>query len=134
MRDVNDSVVNIKLRDKVRLFIFSAKTTLENTSHRERRAGERVIVDLTFQVPLKHSRYGVAVAVSHLERKGRHKAVKVDEELRPHEVSGSQVAGCLYSPSCREGWGSRKLSCRQTDIRGSLVLLGIGYRAPGTQS
>ena len=75
MRDVNDSVVNIKLRDKVGLFIFSAKTTLEKTPHRERRAGERVIVDFTFQVPLKHGRYSVAVAVSHLERKGMQRFV-----------------------------------------------------------
>ena len=60
---------NIKLRDKVGLFIFSANTTLKKTPVGKRRAGEWVIVDFTFQVPLKHGRYSVAVAVSHLERK-----------------------------------------------------------------
>ena len=78
MKDVHDSVVNIKLRDVVGLcdivglFIFSANTTLEKTPVGERRAGERVIVGFTFQVPLRHGRYSVAVAVLHLERKDLH--------------------------------------------------------------
>jgi hypothetical protein len=78
MKDVHDSVVNIKLRDIVSLcdivglFIFSANTTLEKTPVGDRGAGERVIVGFTFQVPLKYGRYSVAVAVSHLERKELH--------------------------------------------------------------
>ncbi len=72
VKDVNDSVVNIILRDKVGLLVFSTNTTLEKTSLGERHAGERVIVDFTFQVPLKPGRYSVAVAVSHPESKDSH--------------------------------------------------------------
>ena len=67
IKDVNYSVVDIVLRDKAGLLIFSTNTNLENTPVGERRAGEQVIVDFTFPVPLKHGRYSVAVAVSHPE-------------------------------------------------------------------
>lgn len=65
MKPVDDSVVHIILRNEVGLDVFSTSTALEDTPIGERRAGERVIVDFAFQVPLRHGRYSVAAAVSH---------------------------------------------------------------------
>jgi ABC-type Fe3+/spermidine/putrescine transport system ATPase subunit len=65
MKAVDDSVVSIDLQNDVGLDVFSTNTTLEKTPVGRRQAGERVIVDFTFQVPLKHGSYAVAAAVSH---------------------------------------------------------------------
>ncbi len=68
-KDVDGSVVNIVLRSAAGLDVFSTNTTLEKTPLGRRHAGERVIVDFTFRVPLKHGSYSVAAAVSHSKSK-----------------------------------------------------------------
>ncbi len=65
METVNDSVIDIILRNGVELDVFSTNTTLEKTPIGRKRAGEQVIVDFTFQVPLKHGRYAIDATVSH---------------------------------------------------------------------
>jgi ABC-type Fe3+/spermidine/putrescine transport system ATPase subunit len=64
VQDVDDSVVNIVLRNEAGLDIFSTSTALEKAPIGRRRSGERVAVDFTFPVPLKQGRYSVATAVS----------------------------------------------------------------------
>jgi ABC-2 type transport system ATP-binding protein len=69
VEDLDDSVIVIALRNLVGLDVFSTSTTLEKAPLGKRRAGERLIVDFTFPVPLKHGRYAVVAAVSHPESK-----------------------------------------------------------------
>lgn len=69
MEAVDDSVVNIVLRNEVGLDVFSTNTILEKTPIGERRIGERVIVDFTFPIPLKEGLYSVSAVVSHPESK-----------------------------------------------------------------
>jgi hypothetical protein len=69
MEAVDDSVVNIVLRNEVGLDVFSTNTILEKTPIGERRVGERVIVDFTFPIPLKEGLYSVSAVVSHPESK-----------------------------------------------------------------
>ncbi len=61
---VDDSAVGIVLRNRGGLDIFSTSTAVEGTPIGSRNAGERVIVDFSFRVPLKHGRYSVAAFVS----------------------------------------------------------------------
>jgi ABC-type polysaccharide/polyol phosphate transport system ATPase subunit len=65
METIDDSLVDIFLRNDFGLDIFSTNTTLERAPLGRRHAGERVIVDFTIQVPLKHGRYTVVAGVSH---------------------------------------------------------------------
>lgn len=69
MEDVNDSIVNVSLYNDFDLEIFSTDTKLEKTPIGRRRAGERVIVDFTFRVPLKHGRYSISAGVSDADSK-----------------------------------------------------------------
>jgi ABC-2 type transport system ATP-binding protein len=62
--DVEGSVVGISVRNRTGLDIFSTNTNLEKTRIKKRVAGERVVVDFTFQVPLKHGDYSVVATVS----------------------------------------------------------------------
>jgi ABC-2 type transport system ATP-binding protein len=63
-KDVAKSVVNIILRNEAGLDVFSTNTSLEDTPIKNRGAGERVIVDFTFRVPLKNGRYSIVASVS----------------------------------------------------------------------
>lgn len=65
LEDVADSVVGFTLRNKGGLDVFSTNTSSEKTPVNERKKGERVIVDFTFEVPLQHGAYSVTAAVSH---------------------------------------------------------------------
>jgi ABC-2 type transport system ATP-binding protein len=44
-----------------RTWLFSASTTLEKVPLKEMEKGERVVVDFTFEVPLRGGRYGISV-------------------------------------------------------------------------
>ena len=72
VKDVDDSVVNIVLRNEAGLDIFSTDTALEKTPVGKKRAGEQVVVDFTFQVPLKQGRYSIATAISRSESNDLH--------------------------------------------------------------
>jgi ABC-2 type transport system ATP-binding protein len=69
---VDDTLVDIFLRNDLELDIFSTNTALERAPIGRRHAGERVIVDFTFRVPLKHGHYSVAASVSHSGNRDSH--------------------------------------------------------------
>lgn len=68
-RDVEGSALNVILRNKAGLDVFSTSTVLEKTPLKERQKDERVIVDFSFQVPLQHGNYSVTASVSHARQK-----------------------------------------------------------------
>ncbi len=72
MKAVDDSAVEIILRNEAGLDVFSTNTTLEKAPLGRRRTGERVIVDFIFRVPLKHGRYSIAAAVALSESEDLH--------------------------------------------------------------
>jgi len=61
---VKNSIVSITLRNEAGLDVFSTNTRLEDTPVKDRSAGDRVMVDFTFRVPLKNGRYSVVASVS----------------------------------------------------------------------
>jgi ABC-type polysaccharide/polyol phosphate transport system ATPase subunit len=63
MEEVNASVIGFILRNKTGLDIFSTNTKHENAPIGKRRPGDRVIVDFSFQAPLRHGPYSIAAAV-----------------------------------------------------------------------
>ena len=65
MEAVNNSALNITLRNKSGLDVFSTSTALENARLGKRAAGERVIVDFTLPVPLQHGPYSVTAALNY---------------------------------------------------------------------
>ncbi len=62
---VENSVLGITLRNKAGLDVFSTNTNLEKQRLGRRRKGERVVVDFTLGVPLKHGPYSVTAFVSY---------------------------------------------------------------------
>ena len=68
---MDDSLVDIALRNRNGIDVFSTSTNLEETPLGSRRAGERIIVDFTFRVPLQQGNYSVHISVRHPEKKGR---------------------------------------------------------------
>lgn len=64
--DVPESLLNITLRNKGGLDVFSTSTGAEKTPLGSRAKGERVVVDFTLKVPLQHGAYSVTTAVSHV--------------------------------------------------------------------
>ena len=71
MEDVDDSVVDLAIRNKSGIDIFSTSTSLKETPIGSRRAGEQVIVDFTFGVPLQQGNYSVHASIRHPKRKGK---------------------------------------------------------------
>ncbi len=69
--DVDDSIVDIAIRNRSGIDIFSTSTSLKETPIGSRRAGEQVIVDFTFQVPLQQGNYSVHASIRHPKRKGK---------------------------------------------------------------
>ncbi len=69
LEDVEGSALNIILRNKAGLDVFSTNTSLEKTPLKERKQGERVIVDFSFRVPLQHGAYSVTASVSRSKNK-----------------------------------------------------------------
>ena len=63
-RAVDNAIVGIVLRNEDGLDVFSTDTALQKTPLGERRAGEGVVVDFSFRVPLRHGRYSVTATVS----------------------------------------------------------------------
>jgi hypothetical protein len=61
---VQASTLGITLRNGAGLDVFSTDTGLENIPLRECHAGERVIIDFSFETPLQQGSYSVAAAVS----------------------------------------------------------------------
>jgi ABC-2 type transport system ATP-binding protein len=72
LNTLEDSAVEIVLRNRAGLAVFSTNTTLEQSPVGSRRAGELVIVEFVFQVLLKHGRYNIAAAVTHSESEDSH--------------------------------------------------------------
>jgi hypothetical protein len=101
MNALEDSAVEIALRNEVGLDVFSTNTFLEKTPIRKRRTGERVIVDFIFQVPLKHGRYSIAAAVARSESEDLHPnwtgAASVFSVSRPS--GGGAFAGLVRLPT-----------------------------------
>jgi ABC-type polysaccharide/polyol phosphate transport system ATPase subunit len=98
---LNDSLVDIFLRNDLGLDIFSTNTTLERAPIGERRAGEQVIVDFTFQVPLNHGHYSVGATVSrsgsrdsYLEQNGATAAFEI-----PLPSGEDASAGLVHLPT-----------------------------------
>lgn len=63
-RAVEDAVAGIVLRSEDGIDVFSTDTALEKAPLGPRTAGEGVVVDFSFGVPLRHGRYSVAATVS----------------------------------------------------------------------
>jgi homopolymeric O-antigen transport system ATP-binding protein len=63
MKAVRGSALGITLHDDNGLEVFSTSTTEEKTPLGQRREGERVTVDFTFEVPLRPGTYNVGAAV-----------------------------------------------------------------------
>lgn len=71
LKDIEDSVLNVTLRNKTGTDIFSTSTTREGTSLGVRKEGERVVVDFTFAAPLRPDNYNVNASVAYPQnRKG----------------------------------------------------------------
>jgi ABC-type multidrug transport system ATPase subunit len=69
--DVDESIVDIAIRNRTGIDIFSTSTSLKETPIGSRRAGEQVIVNFTFGVPLQQGNYSVHASIRHPERKGK---------------------------------------------------------------
>lgn len=65
LKAVKGSSLGITLRNKAGIDVFSTSTALNKTSLGDRDEGERVIVDFTFDVPLRPGDYSVSAAVSY---------------------------------------------------------------------
>lgn len=63
-QNVESSVVNIVLRNKGGLDIFSTNTNREKSKIGRRREGEKAVVDFMFPVPLQHGAYSVSASVA----------------------------------------------------------------------
>ncbi len=109
---LDDSVISILLRNEVGLDVFSTNTILENTPIGKRRAGERVVVDFTFPVPLKHGRYGVVATVSHPESKEVYlDLVGVTATFEVSHIGGrSALPGLIHLPTKVEIFEPNKVS------------------------
>ena len=66
--DMEKSSLSIILRNKTGLDIFSTGTNSENVPIGPRRAGERMVVDFAFPLPLKPGDYSVAAYISPSEK------------------------------------------------------------------
>ncbi len=64
LQDVRDSRVSILLRTEAGLDVFATDTSREGSPLGERRAGERVILDFTMNLPLRPGHYDVSASVS----------------------------------------------------------------------
>ena len=62
---IKGSSVEITLRNKAGIDVFTTTTNLENTPLGKRREGERMIVDFTFAVPLQPGAYSVSAGINH---------------------------------------------------------------------
>lgn len=70
--DVSDSVFGITLRNATGLDIFSTDTKSEKIPIKHHSAGDQIIVDFSFKVPLRHGPYNVVAFVSRDQEKGAH--------------------------------------------------------------
>lgn len=64
VEDVKSSILSITLRNKTGLDVFSTNTNLEKTPIKNRRTGDRIVVDFTLQTALRHGPYSVAAGIS----------------------------------------------------------------------
>lgn len=98
--DVKDSAVGITLRNKAGLDVFSTTTAREGVRVGPRRAGERLIVDFSLKMPLRHGPYSVAAAVSHPKEKDLHMDwVDVAAAFRLERLRGRPVGGLVDLPT-----------------------------------
>jgi len=67
--DVDDGILGIAFRNKTGLEVFATNTHLEKTPIKERRAGDRVVVDFNLKPSLRQGTYSVAAGVSRVRSK-----------------------------------------------------------------
>jgi ABC-type polysaccharide/polyol phosphate transport system ATPase subunit len=102
LRDEEESVLDLTLRDGDGLEVFATSTAEEGTPLGPRAGGERASVDFAFAMPLRPGRYAVDAAV-HARRGGadiclsRAEAVATLEVLPPED--GRQVRGLVDLPT-----------------------------------
>lgn len=98
---VKGSNLSITLRNQAGLDIFATSTKQEKTPLRQRKLGERVIVDFNFDVPLQPGSYSITAAVS--PPQGNHAymdwvdVAAVFKILRPD--TGGNIKGLVYLPT-----------------------------------
>jgi ABC-2 type transport system ATP-binding protein len=64
LENVKSTILSITLRNKTGLDVFSTNTNLHKTPIKNRRVGDRIIVDFTLQMALRHGPYSVAAGIS----------------------------------------------------------------------
>jgi ABC-type polysaccharide/polyol phosphate transport system ATPase subunit len=100
LRDEEESVLDLTLRDGDGLEVFATSTAEEGAPIGPRNRGERASVDFAFAVPLRPGRYAVDAAV-HARRDGaclsRAEAVATLEVLPPED--GRRVRGLVDLPT-----------------------------------
>jgi hypothetical protein len=100
LRDEEESVLDLTLRDGDGLEVFATSTAEEGAPIGPRNRGERASVDFAFAVPLRPGRYAVDAAV-HAPRDGaclsRAEAVATLEVLPPED--GRRVRGLVDLPT-----------------------------------
>lgn len=69
LEDVSGSILNVALRNKAGLEVFSTDTRREKTRIGERRKGERVTVDFNLPAMLQHGDYGVTASIAYQQKK-----------------------------------------------------------------
>ncbi len=68
-KEIKDGALSITVRNEAGLDIFNTNTAAEKTPLRRRKAGERVIVDFTFRLPLKRGHYSVTTTAFSTQNK-----------------------------------------------------------------
>lgn len=98
--DMNDSVVGIALRNELGTDVFSTNTNLEKSRVKFSHAGEEVVVDFAFRVPLRHGSYSVAAYVSRRKEKAYVDFVGVAAVFKLTKPSGrGAFAGLVHLPT-----------------------------------
>jgi hypothetical protein len=106
---VDVSIAGIVVRNDAGLDVFLTNTAIERASLGKRRAGERVIVDFNFPVPLRQGRYSIAAAVVRPRSKERTQewldtewldVLSVAEVFEVPRPSGrAAIGGLVYLPT-----------------------------------
>ena len=98
---VEGSILGITVRNKAGLDVFSTDTNLEKAKIGSRAKGERLVVDFTFEVPLKQGAYSINAAVSYPQSKKLYMDwldVAAVFKVRRPEGRGA-IPGLVYIPT-----------------------------------
>jgi ABC-type polysaccharide/polyol phosphate transport system ATPase subunit len=101
MKDTNGGLLRLTLRNSNGLDVFTTTTSNQGVSLGRRKKGERIIVDFTFEVPLRHGSYSVGAGISHPGRKNLHMDwIDVAAVFEATRSAGSQaVLGLVQLPT-----------------------------------